>query len=308
MSELVSIIVPVYNVEKYVAECLESIKNQTYVNFEVIIINDGSTDDSLKICNAIAENDNRFFVYNKINGGLSDARNYGIKRAFGTLITFIDSDDYIDSQYIECLVKVIEETDSDIACCGYRRVDDDKKCIRTSVPTTSITPLNNRDAMRELINEGKVKTQAWAKMYKKYIFDNLEFPYGKYHEDMYIMLLAVKNAQRVVVSPKVLYNYRYNSSSITGGVFNIKRQEAVDAMQARLDFIREHYPNLESDQLRQLVWTCCHVNYLIIKSGKWIDFRKIFRQNRSIIRRRFISFMRSNASLKSKLFAMLCVI
>lgn len=308
MSELVSIIVPVYNVEKYIEECLESIKKQTYKNIEVIIVNDGSTDNSLGFCESIAADDNRFFVYTKVNGGLSDARNYGIKRASGELLTFVDSDDYIDSQYIECLVKTLNETNSDIACCGYRRVDDYKNCIKTSVPVTSISVLSKKDAMRELVNEGKVKTQAWAKIYKKYIFDDLEFPYGKYHEDMYIMHLVVENAQCIVVSPKVLYNYRYNNSSITGGAFKVKRQEAVDAMQLRLDFIKKLYPDMQLDQVRQLVWTCCNVNYLILKSTKFIKFRNIFKQNQSIIRKYFISFMQSNASLKVKLFAIICVI
>lgn len=308
MNELVSIIVPVYNVADYVGECLNSIKSQTYNNIEVIVVNDGSTDTSLNTCNKVAVNDNRFHVYTKKNGGLSDARNFGIKKASGTLITFIDSDDYVDPEYVQCLVETLETTNSDISCCGYRRVDDDKNCLKISLTTTTITSLNKKEAMCELINERKIKTQAWAKIYKRYIFDNLEFPYGKYHEDMYIMHLAVGNAQYVGVSPKVLYNYRYNNSSITGSAFNIKRQDAVEAMQLRLAFVNEFYPELKSDQLKQLVWTCCNVNYLIMKSKKMRSFQDTFKQNQEIVRMNFNAFMKSKASLKSKLYALICII
>ena len=277
MNELVSIIVPVYNVVDYVEECLNSIKSQTYRNIEVIVVNDGSTDTSLSICNKVAVNDNRFHVYTKENGGLSDARNFGIKKASGTLITFIDSDDYVDAEYIQCLVETLDATNSDIACCGYRRVTDDKDCFEICSTTTSIITLSKKEAMYELINERKIKTQAWGKLYKRRIFDNLDFPFGKYHEDMYIMHLAFDNARYVGVNPKELYNYRYNNSSITGRTFNIKRQDAVEAMQLRLAFISEFYPELKSDQLRQLVWTCCKLNYLIVKSKKVSIFRNAFK-------------------------------
>lgn len=129
MKDLVSVVIPIYNVEKYLRKCIETVIDQTYTNIEIILVNDGSTDNSLQICNQFKEKDKRIKVINKKNGGLSDARNVGIKNAQGKYICFIDSDDFISEKYIEELHNLIVENKAQIAVCGFENVNEFGKSI-----------------------------------------------------------------------------------------------------------------------------------------------------------------------------------
>lgn len=201
-NEKISIIVPCYNVENYIVKCINSIKEQTYNNLEVLMINDGSKDSTEDIIKEMIKNDNRFSYYYKENGGSSDARNYGLEKYTGEYVCFIDSDDYIEKDYIELLYKAIKENDVKISVCGFNRVYENK--INIDKMTTNIIDYN-------------LKPAAWNKMYHRSLFEEniLRFPVGKWYEDLgttsKILFLV---GEKYAIVDKPLYNYIQNGSSI----------------------------------------------------------------------------------------------
>ena len=178
---LVSIIVPVYNVEKYLSKCIEILINQTYTNIEILLINDGSTDNSKKICEQFKEKDSRIKLINKENGGLSDARNKGLQEAIGKYIAFVDSDDYVEKNYIETLYSLITKFNSEIAIADFRVIKGAKKIKEDETKEYCITP---EKAIEEMLYSDFYYISACSKLYKKELFENVEFPKGKMFEDV----------------------------------------------------------------------------------------------------------------------------
>lgn len=209
---LVSIVIPIYNVEKYLEECFDAVVGQTYKNIEIIMVNDGSTDESGIIADTLAQNDARTVVIHKENGGLSDARNTGMRLAKGKYVTFIDSDDYVDIRFIEKLLESAEKMGADIVQCDNSR-DADRLGGGAGRPVS----LSGRDAFVELMKFKIVSPTAWGKLYRLSLFrdNNLEFPVGRLHEDTAILYKLVYFANKVVCLDKILYYYRVNNNSIT---------------------------------------------------------------------------------------------
>ena len=205
MKPLISIVIPVYNVEDFVGKCLSSVKKQKYENLDIVIVDDGSTDESSKICDEFAKNEKRARVFHKKNGGLSDARNFGIKKAKGEIIAFIDSDDFIDENFIDAMYEEMIRNDADIVVCGYDLVRPEPKTI------------SGRDAVIKLLTKQEnVDTVVWNKLYKKSLFINNDiwFPKGKKHEDTLITYKIFSKAKIVVYLDKSLYYYVDRSGSI----------------------------------------------------------------------------------------------
>ena len=175
-NDLISIIIPVYNVEKYINKCLESVINQTYRNLEIILVDDGSEDKSGKICEEISIKDNRIRVIHKENGGLSDARNIGLDNSNGEYIAFIDSDDFIERDMIEFLYYNINKYDADISICS-NYIFDEEECIDNS--TKEIKVYNRLEILKEVLLDEKIRSYAWNKMYKRDLFYNIIFPKGR---------------------------------------------------------------------------------------------------------------------------------
>ena len=182
-NKLVSIIVPVYNVEKYLPKCVDSLINQTYKNVEIILVDDGSTDQSGNICDTYLEKDNRIVVLHKKNGGLSDARNFGIEHAKGDYYSFVDSDDYLKEQTIEYLVDAAENNDCQISVCNMIRFYDDGTNDVFYKPCNNQVILENNDRFQTLS-----QPSVCNKLFKKELFDGVKFPYRKYYEDTYEIL------------------------------------------------------------------------------------------------------------------------
>lgn len=234
----VSLIVPVYNVEKYLRKCIDSILNQTFTDFELILVNDGSLDSSGDICEEYKRRDNRIKVINKKNGGLSEARNFGIDIAIGEYIGFIDSDDYIEKNMIEILYKSIVENDSDIAICGYY-IDFDKINIKNNNIEKNLV-LTSQQAI-EIIPD--ISPAAWNKLYKRNIFEKIRYPIGKFNEDVYILLDILEKANKISYCKERLYHYIQRSNSITKSEFNDKKWDCVFAWEKNLNIVRERYEN-----------------------------------------------------------------
>lgn len=212
--ELVSIIVPIYNVEKYLEECIESIISQTYKNIEIILVNDGSTDGSKKIVDEYASKYKFIKVIHKKNGGLSDARNCGIKNSNGEYICFVDSDDIVTNDYIETMYYNIKNYNTCIAACGMCNFYEDGK--KQEICFKNIKQLYvGEDAHKYLNIMGYFNVSSCNKLYKKELFDNIEFPVGKKSEDWYIMYKLLDYAGSIYYSSDVKYLYRQRTGSIT---------------------------------------------------------------------------------------------
>lgn len=226
-NEKISIIVPVYKVEIYLERCVESIINQTYKNIEIILIDDGSPDRCPMMCDQYAKKDSRITVIHKKNGGLSDARNAGLDIATGEYIAFVDSDDWIEVDFIETLYVNAKTVDADISIIGCTLVWDNGKRKRLS-QDEGYYIFDRENAIRELLGQKKFSCIVCQKMYKKRIFNDLRFPVGKFYEDVAISLPTFLAAERVVVSGKSRYNYYQRSDSIVNSKFDKRKLYFLD--------------------------------------------------------------------------------
>lgn len=201
-SKLLTVIVPVYNVEKYLDTCIKSIINQTYSNLEIILVDDGSKDDSGRICDKYAEKDKRIKVIHKENEGLSEARNLGIKLSKGDYITFVDSDDYIDERMYEILIHDLEYYDVDIATCDYLRVEDYSKKAEIS---NEVNIYDKKEALCKLLKNEEYKDYAWNKVYKKKLFKDIWYPKGRVQEDVAVTYKLIINGNNISYNKSKLY-------------------------------------------------------------------------------------------------------
>lgn len=238
--KLVSIIVPIYKVEKYLKQCLDSIINQTYKNLEIILVDDGSPDNCGNICDEYAKNDIRIKVIHKENGGLSSARNAGLDIATGEYISFIDSDDYVAKDFIEKLYDLCEENDADIAECDFLKFE--KNVSLGNEIDICIQAFNSIEMQKRLYSPEYVRTVVvWNKLYKRYLYESLRFPFGKINEDEFTTYKAFYNChKKIVATNEKLYYYRYNSQSIMGSKFNKKRLDVLEALEERKKFYKDN--------------------------------------------------------------------
>lgn len=246
MRELVSVVVPVYNVDKYVTHCIESLINQTYSNIEILLINDGSTDTSGIICDECAKRDNRIIVYHKENGGLSSARNYGIERANGRYIAFIDSDDWVEKEFVEVLVNSIETQNAEIACCGFLIVDENGN-VKAVKKAKEQLCLNRDAAMEDLLLDKNVKNIAWNKLYLTDLFENVRYPHGKNYEDVATTYKLVRKANRVVIVPQALNYYLLRENSI---IHTISEKNLNNWLEAHMNRRNEIAEGIDSKVLK----------------------------------------------------------
>lgn len=226
MNPLISIIVPIYNIERYVEHCLNSIINQTYKNIEILLINDGSIDNSPIICKKFMDTDNRVRVIKKENGGLSSARNAGIEEAQGQYLVFVDGDDYIHPDFVKSLLFAAEESNADIAVCGIQVVDEhscQSQVLATGGKYKAYNPLKNETLDSKLVEKlyyenrkyGFWYVVAWNKIYKSEIFEELRYDEGKIYEDEFIFHKIIRKSRRVRFIPDELYYYVQRGNGIT---------------------------------------------------------------------------------------------
>ena len=262
---LISIIVPIYHVEQYLNRCVESIVNQTYSNLEIILVDDGSPDNCPKMCDDWAKRDSRIKVIHKGNGGLSDARNAGMKIAKGDVISFIDSDDWIDPNFFEVMLNVMQDDESDIVSCGVKWVDEDGELLRTA-SVEAHEMFNTHDSMQELLHDGKLKQHVWNKLYRRNVIENIPFEKGKYHEDVFWSYQVIGQAKKISVIPDSFYNYVQRTDSIMGESYSPKRLDALDAMQLRCEYIKTHFPDLFDNSLQNYMGSCLYHLQLALRS------------------------------------------
>lgn len=258
----ISIIVPVYKVEKYLDRCIESIVNQTYKSLEIILVDDGSPDNCPKMCDEWAKKDGRIKVIHKENGGVANARNYALKRATGDYIGFVDGDDYIEFDLFETLINNALENECDISICGYQINNEGN-------PSSNVRKTTKTDALRQIAAGDYKYGVLWNKLYKKSVIENLEMPNFVCCEDLVFNYYAFKNSSSVVECDDKLYHYMQNEDSITKDVFHIGAFDAVYARKIILE--NEQGTELEEYAVRGLISSCFVVLSGVIQNNKCMD-------------------------------------
>ena len=248
----ISIVVPVYNVEQYLDKCVESILSQTFTDFELLLIDDGSKDSSGKLCDEIAKKDSRITVYHKPNGGLSDARNYGIDRANGEYLTFIDSDDYVEADYLEILINAMEQNGADLSISSHKAIYSNGTVLEKQ--TGEISLLTPKTALHRLLYDEGIDLSAWAKLYKASLFKDVRFPKGRYFEDAATTYLLIDKAMSVAVHSKSTYNYMIRTDSITGSGFTPKKMHLITSPEEMCSYLTKKYPDFASAAKRRLMY------------------------------------------------------
>ena len=244
---LISVIIPVYNVEEYLHYAIESLEKQTYKNFEIILVNDGSTDDSGKLCDEYSEKYSNVRVFHKENGGLSDARNFGVQKAKGEFITFLDPDDYLEAYSLELLADIQEKHNCDIVSTRVKATE-----LYNVYSNHYLTEENfknvvimDRDVFLEEAFYDKVATvSACGKLYRKSILE-IPFPIGRIYEDLYIISEHVGKANKIVHTPIQIYNYYKRQGSIVNSKFTSKQYDFFNAIAYNRQVIREKFYNVD---------------------------------------------------------------
>lgn len=239
---MVSIVIPVYNVEQFLPQCIDSVLSQTYKDLEIILVDDGSTDSCSSICEQYRNKDHRITVLHKINGGLSDARNAGTKIAHGDWLFYLDADDWITENAIGVLLSIAIQHSCDIVQGNFFYAYKDHLLYRSENSKERAKHILNREeAMRELIINDRVKNFAWGKLYKASIVKNFDFPKGKYFEDSYWQHLIVNQIERYGIVEAQLYYYRQREGSISNRISD-RYDDLIEGYKERLEFIKCHYP------------------------------------------------------------------
>ncbi len=235
MKELISIIVPIYNVEKYLDRCINSIVNQSYKNLEIILVDDGSQDKCGEICDKWANNDERIKVIHKENGGLSDARNAGIEIAQGEYLSFIDSDDYIHKDFIKILYENCLKNDADISMCEVYITDKNEDTNR-EIKNENIKIIFSKDVLERKNN---ISCLGCDKLYKKSIFNNVRYPKGKINEDVAVIYKIMYYSNKISITDAKLYFYFNRPGSIMRKGFSKKRLDILDGLRNQYEFFIE---------------------------------------------------------------------
>lgn len=260
-SPLISIVVPVYNIEKYIARCIKSILNQTYDNLEIILVDDGSTDNSARICKSLQNVDPRIIVLSQKNTGLSAARNTGISYSHGEYISFIDGDDYISANFVKEMFESLIANKADIAVCSILNVDDTGKAVGISTKLNDAV-LTNEEVFNKIVaNESKAWTiiSACNKIFKKNLFDNIKFPEGKLNEDAFIAYPLFASADRICFLKNYLYYYVQRESSIMHSSISVKNLDRLEASYCQFKFCIENGHTNCLEAIRKTASENCYI-------------------------------------------------
>lgn len=253
---LISVIVPIYNVERYLPKCIESIINSTYSNLEILLIDDGSTDQSAQICSNFTKIDNRILVVTKENGGLSSARNLGLDRAKGEFICFVDADDFIHPEMIKVLYKQLADGNTDFAYCQYTKVYENESVQYSNIPQSYTVEEKDRDmAFQTLLSEELEIKLAWNKLYRAELFKNLKYKEGYLHEDEFLIHHLLGKIKKINVS---LYYYLQRQNSIMGNLSLKRVEHTIQAYEDRISFIKskQELKKYTDQSILMLLSTC----------------------------------------------------
>lgn len=244
MAPLISVIIPVYNTKNYLKNCLNSIVKQTYNNLEIIIIDDGSQDGSGEICDAYAKKDPRIKLIHQKNAGLSSARNAALKIATGDYITFIDGDDSVTVDYVERLYELVKKYKTNFSICSFAEIYPERTV--NFGKNYSEKCFNTAECLRYMLNEQGFTTTAWGKLYARELWQNLNFPDGKIHEDIGVVYQAVMKCNKIAYTPEPNYYYYQRKNSITNQTFTADKLALISLTDKMCDDIDKKFPALQN--------------------------------------------------------------
>ncbi len=288
MSPVISIVVPVYKVEAYLEKCVDSILNQTFTDFELILVDDGSPDKCPRICDEYAKRDSRVKVIHKENGGLSDARNVGIEVATGTFIGFVDSDDYIASDMYESLYRLATENNCDMAVCQAVIVGENEEAIYED--SDEVRVFDSAEALNQMICGRLFTVNTWNKLYKRELFDNIRFPKGMLYEDLATTYKLISVSDKVAYSPIKKYAYLQRK----GSIMNVTGYKvSVDKIQIVKDMLLYFSDKeLQAGILRYLlndIYKMASCGNLTKNPAYTDEFRTFYKTNRIMFKNNFLS-------------------
>ena len=291
----ISIVVPVYNIADYLHYAIDSLLKQTYQNFEVILVNDGSTDDSSRLCEDYAREYENIHVFHKENGGLSDARNFGVTKANSDWIFFLDPDDYLEDYTLELIVKIQEIHQADListkvkatskynAYTSYRLQDSDYK---------DLVPVTKEKALELMLDDKGATVSACAKLYRKCILERVPFPVGKIYEDFYVVAEHLALAERIVISPLETYNYYRREGSIVRSTFTEKRYDFFKAVAKNEEVIKREY--IQSPELKQALQAKKLLGGFVVIGAKADSGLKDFSKDKELLRVEMSDLLKNN--------------
>ena len=264
MKPLISIIVPIYKVEKYLSICVEKLIHQSYENLEIILVDDGSPDRCPEICDEYQKKDSRIKVIHKKNGGLSDARNAGLDIAQGEYVAFVDSDDYVDERYIDKLYDALNQSNASTAVCGLQIVDENNKVSEQISVTKGVNSeiYTGKEIIKKELQGEWVLVTAWGALYDMAIFKEMRFPCGRHYEDEYVFAANYLDQQRVVCIPENMYFYLRRSDSIMGVTY--KKQDCIDRLDMWHERIQYFEKRNEKELLPSVIQSCLAWNVLYL--------------------------------------------
>ncbi len=299
MKDKISVIVPIYKVEKYLRKCVESVINQSYSNLEIILVDDGSPDKCPVICDEYSKKDNRIIVIHKPNGGLSDARNYGIEKATGKYISFIDSDDYVSYDYIEYLYNNIKRENADISIVLPQTFFKEETNIKVKNKPEKIRVFNSKTALITMLYQKEFDTSAWGKLYKKDLFDNIKFPVGKLYEDISTIYKTFLKSDTIVYSNQKKYFYLKRKDSIMGQNFKEKDMDYIFQAEDMYNDVKKINDEIEVAARCRLI----NANFSILKKmyilGKKNIYSKRIKNNIKELRKNIL--FNKDTRLKTKM-------
>lgn len=298
--ELITVVVPVYNVEKYLERCINSIIHQTIKNIEIILVNDGSTDGSRKICEYYRENDERVILINQENQGLSAARNTGIDKATGKYICFVDSDDWVHEKYLETMYNDIKEQDAQISIIEKQIIFEDAIKQKYLPRDNSIKIYDKSGAIKKMLQGNWIA--AWDKMYDISLFETIRFPVGRNNEDYAILIYLFEQCQKIVYRDIKLYYYFQRTGSITKSKLNEHSFDEIINGKEIFKYTEKKYPKFakyaQYNWITSLLKLSCQAVSSMEYQNKFKEIydelyrnRKTFKKNDCLLRKQRIFFL-----------------
>lgn len=267
---LITVIVPVYNVEKYLNKCVDSIINQTYQNLEIILVDDGSTDRSGTICDAYATKDSRIVVIHKENGGLSDARNAALDITKGEYITLVDSDDSVTDDYVAYMYFLLIENKADISVCELKKIYSDADVL--DVCQDNVEILSGCEALEHLLYQRKVAPCAVCKLYRREFFEEIRYPKGMHYEDLATIYKVLHKCDKIVLGKEQKYYYYQRSNSIMNDTFNPKKMHRIHVANELKKYVDKYYPQLQDATSARCFLAGLQVFREIPSNGKYVQY------------------------------------
>ena len=303
---MISIIVPVYNVEKYLRKCVNSLINQSYKDLEIILVDDGSRDGSGDICDKFVEVDDRIKVIHKSNNGLSSARNAGIDISSGDYLAFVDSDDFVDVDMYRTLYLAITKSGMDVACCG-RIVDVFGQYNNQEFVINEEQIFLKEEAIREVLFLEKIDVSACDKLYRKKLFTDIRYPEGKISEDAAVIFEILEKSNGVIHVGRPLYHYVYRNNSITKSKYYPRKFDIIDNLSKTKEFLKQYHPSLLKEYK---VYCAINTGALILNMENDPDSKEQYSQHYSEYRKLFLETVDEalhspnvNNKMKMRLFA-----